>query len=100
MNNVHRNILQTSCTYLIDNITSVEGICDYLMTDGILDPGLKDTILTKTPKPKGQIRELIYNQLPKRGPTAFDCFIDALNNTNQEYIAKHLNNQLPQNSIT
>ena len=45
MNNVHRNILQTSCTYLIDNITSVEGICDYLMTDRILDTGLQDTIL-------------------------------------------------------
>ena len=45
MNSVHRNILQTSCTYLIDNITNVEGICDYLMTDGILDTGLQDTIL-------------------------------------------------------
>ena len=45
MNNVHRNILQTSCTYLIDNITNVEGICDHLMTDGILDNGLQDTIL-------------------------------------------------------
>ena len=95
MNSVHRNILQTSCTYLIDNITNVEGICDYLMTDGILDTGLQDTILTKTPKPKGQIRELIYSQLPKRGPTAFDYFIKALINTNQEHIADHLNEQLP-----
>ena len=95
MNNVHRNILQTSCTYLIDNITNVEGICDHLMTDGILDNGLQDTILTKTPKPKGQIRELIYNQLPKRGPEAFDYFIKALINTDQKYIADHLNEQLP-----
>jgi hypothetical protein len=45
MNSVHKNILQTSCTYLIDNITNVEGICDYLMTDRILDTGLQDTIL-------------------------------------------------------
>ena len=95
MNGVHKNILQTSSTYLIDNITSVEGICDSLMQDGILDTGLKDTILTKTPKPKGQIRELIYSQLPKRGPTAFDYFIKALINTYQEYIADHLNEQLP-----
>jgi hypothetical protein len=28
-----------------NNITNVEGICDYLMTDGILDTGLQDTIL-------------------------------------------------------
>ena len=95
MNSVHKNILQTSCTYLIDNIANIEGICDYLIAVEILDTGLQDTILTKSPKSKEQIRELIYNQLPKGGPMAFDCFIKALINTNQEYIADHLNEQLP-----
>jgi len=45
MNSVHKNILQTSSTYLIENIANVEGICDELIPDGILDAGSADTIL-------------------------------------------------------
>ena len=45
MNSVHKDILQKSCTYLIENMTNVESICDSLMTNGILDHGLQETIL-------------------------------------------------------
>ena len=45
MNIEHRKILQTSSIYLLDNITSVEGICDELRKNEILDAGLADTIL-------------------------------------------------------
>lgn len=94
MDRKHKDILQKSCTYLLDNISNVDGICDELIQKEILDAGSADTILKKTPQPKGQIRELIFNQLPRRGPKAFDCFINALVNTNQDHIVDYLNRQL------
>lgn len=91
MNKKHKDILQKNQSFLVNNLTvsAVEDICDRLLQDQILTPGSKDTILNQTPRPQQQTRELLSN-LPKRGPKAFSSFINALNETGNEFIVKEL----------
>jgi hypothetical protein len=48
MEKKHRDILQSSYVFLLDNICNVASICDYLLQDGILDPGQVDKIKVRT----------------------------------------------------
>ncbi|XP_076087104.1 uncharacterized protein LOC143057634 isoform X3 [Mytilus galloprovincialis] len=89
MEKKYKKILQTSFDFIVRNLNNVDWICDHLFADEILTSGMIDAIKDIQPKPKGQIRELLFT-LPYGGQKAYDSFMNALDGTYNTYVADYL----------
>ena len=87
MDDKHRDLLRTHRVYLLENLQP-KSMIDHLVEKKLLSDDELDEIRAEK-KTKEQIR-LIIDKLPRKGPTAFDKFIEVLKVTGQEYVATKL----------
>ena len=79
--------IQKNYKFLVDHL-DFNHVRDHLMQEGILNNEICEEIDAEKTRSK-QIRKFL-GILPKRGPNAFPAFIKALNESNNEFIAKYL----------
>ena len=88
MDEVHRQVLQKSLTYLQKNL-SPACVLDKLFQAGILSD--EELLRLHKEPPTKCVRELVVSILPRAGSTAFPDFIKALQaNQSTTYISEHL----------
>jgi hypothetical protein len=63
-------------------------LLDHMLSQSIITDDMYDQISVQSTK-KEQITEFLLI-LPRRGPQAFDKFLEALNETSQDFIAERL----------
>ncbi|XP_046335677.2 caspase-2-like [Haliotis rufescens] len=85
MEDKHRNILRVNRTKLMGEMYDVESIMDRLMEKGTFSNAIKDKILYAG-NPTEVKRELL-DCLPRRGPTAFEEFYQALIESHMGHMA-------------
>lgn len=87
MEDIHRQALTESLTFLKDNLL-VKEVLDHLVEENIITFDLKQAInFAVTDGDK--VSELVC-MLPKRGPRAFEAMLKSLRATSQEHVATHL----------
>ena len=90
MNEVHRNTIRLCWVYLMKNMVYQE-LLDYFISVDIFTSDMCEQVeVERTTNDKNN--QLLFI-LQRRGPTAFQIFLDGLRSTNQEFIAEHLENQ-------
>ena len=87
MESKHREILKSNRVYLLDNLQP-NAMVDHLMESKLLSEDDLEELRSER-KTKEKIRFLL-DKIPRKGPDAFDKFIDVLKKTDQEYIANKL----------
>ncbi|KAL3852244.1 hypothetical protein ACJMK2_015912 [Sinanodonta woodiana] len=87
MENIHRAALRQNWIYLMDNLI-IQELLDRLYEKGLLTDDMKEEIQVE--KTKRDMISKFLSILQRRGPYAFDYFIDALQETSQEFIAEKL----------
>nr|QDF63027.1 caspase-2 [Dugesia japonica] len=91
MEPIHKNLLKANHYYLLTHLDISDDI-DFIANlekSKILLPTHKQTILSE--KKNLKMVEIFLDILPRRGSRAFECFLEALKMTNQDYIAEKLN---------
>lgn len=99
MSKDHREKIRGCHVFLLDNLETTE-ILDHLIQDGIITEHQAEEINLQGPR-RDRIFKLL-SILPTRGPEAYDTFINALRETQQEYIAEELQSFDPEtkNGVT
>ncbi|KAL5013987.1 hypothetical protein ScPMuIL_008257 [Solemya velum] len=97
MDDRDRNILRKNRTFILDNLQNVKSVVDILFEKEALTEEMKDEILIGKKTLKNKVRALI-DILPKRGPTAFQCFIEALEESQNQHLVKQLAPNEPERS--
>lgn len=83
----HKETIRRNYTFLIGNMMP-ESVMDFLLQENVITPYMKEDIeVCRTRRDK--IVKMI-DILIRRGPSAFNVFIDALRNTDQEFVAQKL----------
>ena len=87
MDELHKKTIKKNYKYLVDNL-DFKDIGDYLIQEEILNEEHCEEIEARNTRAE-RAREFL-RILQTRGPRAYDSFINALNESNNEYIASHL----------
>ena len=89
MNETERTALQQNWVYLLENV-AIEGsmLLDYLYKNGILTSHQKEEVMVQSLS-KDKVAKLL-EILQRKGPKAFQAFLDALRQAKQEHIADQL----------
>ena len=90
MEKSHRNAIRKSWTFIINTLTTEQNSCimDYLMEKHILTTNMREEIeCVKTTSDKN--RKLL-SIIPRRGPRAFELFIDSLYRYDLNFVAEYI----------
>lgn len=88
MNDEDRRKLQTSRSFLVKNIENIEDINEELYTREVFTDGMKADVEVQDTKEK-KVRKFL-DILPRRGPDAFEIFLDVLNQTKNKHVYDRL----------
>lgn len=89
MNETERTALQQNWVYLLENVEIERSLLlDYLYKNGILTSHQKEEVMVQSLS-KDKVAKLL-EILQRKGPEAFQAFLDALRQTGQEHIADQL----------
>ena len=83
----HRDVLRRNWVYLGENVI-VDEICDHLLQNHTFTHDMYDEIMVEKLR-KDKISKFLFI-LVRRGPDAFPRFLQALRDTEQAFIADHL----------
>ena len=83
----HREVLKRHRVVLIDDLISVDSICDQLIQDKVIERSVNERIKAET-TPLEKARKLL-DTLPSCGPKAFNSFLTALHSC-CEHLARKL----------
>lgn len=87
MDNVHRETLRLNWVYLTENL-SMNELLDHMLGQLVITDDMYEEIKVQSTK-KEQITHFLLI-LPRRGPNAFDKFLEALRATSQGFIVDKL----------
>lgn len=87
MNDVHRETLRKNWVYLLENLVTDE-LLDYLLGKEVITPDMYEEINVQLTR-QDKVTHFL-SILQRRGPRAFDNFLDALVATNQGFISDRL----------
>ena len=88
MNEAQKTAIQCNWVYLLKNVDLDGYLLDHLFEQKTISKDQKDRVMAeKTAKDK--VAELL-NILQRRSPNAFNEFLSALRNANQQHIAQQL----------
>lgn len=88
MDEQDRNKLKTNRTFIIKNLENVVDVVDRLLSNNVVTDGMKEDIEAEKGK-SSQIRKML-DILPRRGPEAFQQFLQILADTENGFIANQL----------
>ena len=91
MDEVHRDAIRHSTTALVKDM-EVSEVVDHLFQNGIVNDYKRGQIMAKTTRHE-KVRTLL-DQLTRSSDHAFDVFLQALNDTNQEHLARAVEKNL------
>ena len=92
MEEKHRTLLRRNRLYLIDNLEP-KAFCDRLLQDGLITDDELDEMRGQ-PVRKEKVL-LLLQQLPRKGPDAFDAFLKVLRETpGQAFVVTRLQQAL------
>lgn len=87
MNDVHRETLRKNWVYLLENLVTDE-LLDYLLGNEVITPDMYEEINVQLTR-QDKVTHFL-SILQRRGPQAFNNFLDALVATNQGFISDKL----------
>ena len=83
----HQEALRRNWVYLMDNLI-MDGVLDSMMSKEIFTSTMGEEVSVKRIR-KDQVTHFLFT-LIRRGPLAFDLFLEALRENSQEFIADQL----------
>ena len=83
----HQEALRRNWVYLMDNLI-MDGVLDSMMSKEIFTSTMGEEVSVKQIR-KDQVTHFLFT-LIRRGPHAFDLFLEALRENSQEFIADQL----------
>lgn len=98
MNNLHRETIRLNWVFLSENLETAE-LLDHMLGEFVITHDMYEEVKAERTK-KEKISHFLFI-LQRRGPQAFDKFLDALVATNQAFISEQLtqtHNQLIANN--
>jgi len=88
MEEIHKRVLAETLIYLKEKIKP-QCVLDYLFVKDILKADEMER-LKKKKSIAAAVDQLVRVVLPRSGPDAFSCFLEALNDTKQSFASEHL----------
>jgi len=88
MEEFRKQVLTESLVYLKENVMPRD-VLGYLYQKGILKADEVER-LEKKKAIADEVDRLVRVVLPRSGPAAFSCFLEALNDTKQSFVSEHL----------
>ncbi|XP_033724604.1 caspase-2-like [Pecten maximus] len=88
MDEVDRRKLTSNRSYLVKNIYKTMNVVDKLMEDRIITDGMKQDI--EAERTNDDRNRRLLDIIPRRGPQAFEAFLNALVNTDNDFAAEQL----------
>jgi len=87
MDEIHREVIRENFIYIGENLV-LKDILDFLVGEMVLTEDMQEEILAEKTK-KDKIAKFLFI-LPRRGPGAFEKFLEGLDSTKQDFIADRL----------
>ena len=87
----HQEALRKNWVFLMDNLI-MDGVLDSMMSKEIFTSSMGEEVSVKQIR-KDQVTHFLFT-LIRRGPRAFDLFLEALRENSQDFIADQLVNTL------
>lgn len=89
MDEKYKKLLQKNHKFLVNNMSNVEEVCNYLWEKELIQLGAKQEIMKQKPVPHGQIRHLL-SLIPRCGPKAFDELMQSFRESGNQHLVDQL----------
>ena len=91
MDHVHDEVLRKNCKFLKDNL-KMEGLLDLMLEKGVFSPKMADEIRSK--ETTCDQTNTFFIILRRRGPKAFDVFMEGLRKSSQTLVLERMEHSL------